>query len=93
MAVVLAMAVPGAGHMYADKLLSGVIYLLIMVSLVILELVMVVSAFRDYVSGGTAGFLFIAVGLAILVIYVWQVYDAYHSAKRYNADRGLVEFF
>lgn len=84
LAAVLAVLIPGVGHIYVGKVMEGIIILIL--SIVIGSVGSVVVILWGLATWGV-GFIFGVVILAIiyLVFWVWQIFDAYNKANQYNA--------
>jgi TM2 domain-containing membrane protein YozV len=65
LAVILALVVPGLGHIYGRKFAQGLAILIITISLLMLYILIITL-------------------VAAVIIWGWQVYDAYRIALRYN---------
>ena len=67
-AIILAVIIIGAGHLYIGKIKEGIVYFLAacIISFVLL------------------GILWPFGGLVVLILWVWNIYDAYTNAKKFN---------
>lgn len=97
-AAVLAFIIPGAGHIYLHKIGKGVLFLVASIVLGILAGVCL-SASVNYNQTSVLGYpvysttstnsgmvvLAVIFILAAIVLWLYQVYDAYKTAKAYNS--------
>jgi hypothetical protein len=95
-ALLMALMLPGVGHMYAGEVKKGVFILAFFIIIGIAITGAFVGTFMTFDTGGdmssAAGL--ILVGLIItVVIWLYQVYDAYQAALRFNAAHGLKRFY
>jgi TM2 domain-containing membrane protein YozV len=85
LAVILSVIIPGVGQMYCGRVGRGIGILLL---IGLLSLVTIIPMFFIMDSGefDFAGvFAFnIMVSIIVLIIYIWQIYDAYRCADDYN---------
>lgn len=85
LAVILSVIIPGVGQIYCGNLGRG-IGILVLLSL--LSVVSFVPLFfiMDPMDFNFAGFmaLNVIVSILALIIYIWQIYDAYRCAEKYN---------
>ncbi len=94
-AFLLALILPGAGHMYAGEVKKGI---LIMASFFIIGILAGLAWFATFWtlnSGGNplAGAPVIIIAVIVsLVIWIYQVYDAYLAAQRYNDSHGVKRY-
>jgi TM2 domain-containing membrane protein YozV len=65
LAIILALIVPGLGHMYCRKFAQGLAILIVTISLLFLYILVITL-------------------VAAVLIWGWQVYDAYRLARKYN---------
>jgi TM2 domain-containing membrane protein YozV len=85
LAVVLAFIIPGAGHLYAGKIIRGIVF---MVAFYGLTIVTVVGMWSLLVSGTIViGLFWFPVLMVIVefVIWLFQIIDAYNVTRNYNA--------
>ena len=81
----------GIGHIYVGKIKRGIVLLVLGIVLVIVAVVGFLGVlFAGALLGGVGGlFAGLGVGLLFFVIviagWIWQTYDAYKLAKRFNA--------
>jgi len=81
-AALLALVLAGIGHIYVGKIGKG---LVILVVYYFLALLAGLAFMLGFLTLGL-GFIFaIPLGLGMLVIWAWQIYDAYKLAKQFNA--------
>ena len=66
----------GIGHIYIGKVGKGVAILLVVL---ILEIIW----YMDFFFGG--GFYVLILAIPITILWIWQIFDAHHLAKEYNA--------
>jgi TM2 domain-containing membrane protein YozV len=66
-AAVLALIIPGAGHIYLGKIGEGIMYLILAIILGVL-------------------FWLIIPAIILVILWIWQIYDAYNRANQYNAS-------
>ena len=66
LAAVLALIIPGLGHIYLGKIGDGIVYLVLSVVL------------------GALFFLIVPL-IILLILWIWQIFDAYNKANQYNA--------
>ncbi|MHC1710147.1 MAG: zinc-ribbon domain-containing protein [Methanomassiliicoccales archaeon] len=85
LAVILSVLIPGVGQIYCGKIGRG-IGILVLIGL--LSVIGIVPLFfmMDPMNFNFAGFIALNVILSILtlIIYIWQIYDAYRCADNYN---------
>jgi len=92
LAVLLGILFPGAGHLYAGKIVRGIVFIVAFFSLSVLTYVgwwFLLSGFDGSVPFTfTTGIIVFTVVMAIviLVIWVYQLIDAYNVTKRFNAE-------
>ncbi len=94
-ALLLALMVPGVGHMYAGEVKKGVLILATFIIIGTLVLLAGVAAAGSFVSSQNPFPIAVVIVLVViisLVIWLYQIYDAYQAALRYNASRGLSRF-
>lgn len=77
----------GIGHIYVGKIVKGIV--LLVIGIVAMPL-FVLSSFFGFSFLGDSGIrawiiLAIIAGIAWLVIWIWQTFDAYRLANEYNA--------
>jgi TM2 domain-containing membrane protein YozV len=94
-AILLALMLPGAGHMYAGEVKKGI---LILASFFIIGILAALAWFATYwppTSSGNpiAGVALIMFAVIIsLAIWIYQVYDAYQTAQRYSDSHGVKRY-
>ena len=90
-------ALPGLGHIYVGKvgkgfgiLISGVIIIYVLVIIIAISVPSILFVAPDDPSAGDAGsgvilmmFIFI-LGIAYLVLWIWQIFNARKLAKKFN---------
>ncbi|HQN75853.1 MAG TPA: zinc-ribbon domain-containing protein [Methanomassiliicoccales archaeon] len=85
LAVILSVLIPGVGQIYCGKVGRGIG---ILVLLGLLSLVSFVPLFfiMDPVDFNFAGFfaLYVLLSMIALIVYIWQIYDAYRCAVDCN---------
>ncbi len=81
LAVVLSLLLPGAGQMYAGKIVRGIAMLVLSIFAYFLLLVPLI--FINVSSGAVLGAT-IAVLVLLVVWYIFVIYDAYRLTKEYN---------
>jgi len=84
-AAILAVLIPGLGHIYLGKITEGIVYLVL--GVIILGMGGAVAVFLGVATGGV-GYL---IGLGIIAVlylafWAWQIYDAYNKSNQYNAS-------
>ncbi len=95
----LAAIIPGAGHFYAHKMGKGLIFLVGSIVLVVMALMALLAfgasvsdsgtdgtgdpAGKSYDSGMAVAFLIL--GAMVLLVWIYQIVDAYITAKVYNS--------
>jgi TM2 domain-containing membrane protein YozV len=81
-AALLAFFLPGIGHIYVGRIASG---LVILAAYYILMILAIVSFSLGFFTLGV-GFIFaILLGIGILAVWAWQLFNAYKLAKQFNA--------
>jgi len=82
-AVILSILLPGVGQIYVGRVLRGV---LILILLPLLSMASVVPVFFFSISVGVGTFFAFSVlaTIIVLILYVWQIYDAYRLAEEHN---------
>jgi TM2 domain-containing membrane protein YozV len=78
----------GFGHIYVGKIGRGVVFLVVGIIVKIALVFFWLAGMIELTFGGTgAAFgLLILLALLNLGLWVWQIYDAYALAKKYNAE-------
>lgn len=74
-AIVLAAAFPGLGHIYAERYSRGMIILAVAAAILTAYFLIVLQA----------GWFIFAPVIAVFA-WLWQIYDAYRSVKAYNQN-------
>lgn len=75
----------GVGHIYVGKLGRGFALLIIGVLLAIGGFLLIIgAAFAGGLAGLAGGAIFWVITIILLVGWIWQTFDAYNLAKRYN---------
>ncbi len=90
-AILLAFILPGAGHMYAGEMKKGILILASLFILAILSaLVWLAAVWSTDASGNPfpSALVFIAAIIIAVVIWLYQIYDAYQAALRFNSAHG-----
>jgi len=88
-AVILAFIIPGVGHLYAGKIMRGIIILAVLNGLDILFTIVLYTSIMgaDTLPLPSSTWLLIIVGfVAYFVAWVWQMYDAYKAVEEYNRN-------
>ncbi len=93
-ALLLAILLPGAGHLYAGKIIKGVAILLTFFAVTIITYLAWFVAFNtavftsDWSSGSIPSFIVFTVimGIVLMIIWIYQLVDAYSVTKRFNAE-------
>ena len=86
-ALLLALILPGAGHMYAGEMKKGIFFLAFFI---IVGIAITVAFFVRLMSFTTSGDISSSLGLIIVtviitaIVWLYQVYDAYQAAVRFN---------
>ena len=86
-ALLLALILPGAGHMYAGEMKKGIFFLAFFI---IVGIAITVAFFVRLMSFSTGGDISSSLGLIIVtviitaIVWLYQVYDAYQAAVRFN---------
>jgi len=91
-AFLLALILPGVGHLYAGEVKKGIVILAFFIIVGIAAIVAFVGMFMTFGMGGdtsSATGLIIVVLIISVVIWLYQVYDAYQAALRFNVAHGL----
>jgi hypothetical protein len=95
-AILMALMLPGVGHMYAGEVKKGVLILAIFLIIGIGTTVAFFGTFMNFSTGGDtssiAG-LILVVLIVTVVFWLFQVYDAYQAALRFNAAHGLKRYY
>ncbi len=93
LAVILSVIIPGVGQIYCGRIGRGIGILLI---LGLLSVVSIVPLFfiMDTMEFNFAGFFAfnVAVSILALIIYIWQIYDAYRCADDHNKMAPQVRY-
>ena len=88
-ALIFAFLIPGAGHFYAADAKKGIVIFAAFVIIGILAALAWSAAFWS-IGAGTSPFwmpLWSAIALVVLaIIWLYQMYDAYQAAERYNEN-------
>jgi len=80
-AALLAFIVPGIGHIYVGRIASG---LVILAAYYILMILAMVSFSLGIFTLGAGFVLSIPLGIGILAVWAWQLFNAYKLAKQFN---------
>ena len=72
----------GVGHLYVGKLTRGFIILAVGI---ILTVMIWASFFLGFTTSGLFWIAGMIAGVALIILWVWQTYDAYRLANEYNA--------
>jgi len=94
-ALLLSFMLPGAGHMYAGEVKKGMIILAIFFILgMVLALAIFATASNAYFSSDPISIAFVVIigSVVAVVIWLYQMYDAYQAALRFNASHGLKRY-
>jgi TM2 domain-containing membrane protein YozV len=94
-ALLLSFMLPGAGHMYAGEVKKGLIILATFFILgIVLGLVIFATVSTAFLSSNPFSVaVVVIIGIVIaVVIWLYQMYDAYKTALRFNASHGLKRF-
>lgn len=85
LALILSVIIPGVGQMYCGKVGRG-IGILVLISLFSFVSFIPLFLMMDPVDFNFAGFfaLNVVMSIIVLIIYIWQIYDAYRCADDYN---------
>ncbi|MCL2146076.1 MAG: hypothetical protein FWH45_02735, partial [Methanomassiliicoccaceae archaeon] len=79
---------PGGGQMYAEKMGRGLALLLSSIVIVVFGALISVVAMAPGSRGGNSGIPVVILAIAfILAFWIWNVYDAYKQANKYNDMR------
>ena len=81
-AALLAFFVPGIGHIYVGRIASG---LVILAAYYILMILAIVSFSLGFLTLGAGFVITIPLGIGILAVWAWQLFNAYNLAKQFNA--------
>jgi len=86
-ALILSLFIPGLGQLYVNKILRGVVYLVLYFGLSAASLALTMNV--DYTDINALNNLissppFIVVSLASVGIWMFSMFDAYRLAKKYN---------
>jgi len=78
----------GVGHFYVGKIGRGVLFLVVGIVVKIAFVAAYLIGMLQLVFGASGwGFgVFILIGLLNLGLWIWQIYDAYALANKYNAE-------
>jgi TM2 domain-containing membrane protein YozV len=92
LALLLAFLFPGAGHLYAGKIVKGITFIAAFFGLTIFSYVVMWYYFIppnlvvDWPFNADMLAFLVIVSIVALIIWVYQLIDAYVVTKRYNAD-------
>ena len=86
--LILGIIIPGAGQMYAGKVLRGVF---ILIAAMVIGSMMVIALLPAYVNGGTVdlnSYLTVVsvASIAITILWIWSLFDAYKLVEKYNDE-------
>ena len=81
-AALLAFFAPGIGHIYVGRIASG---LVILAAYFILMILAIVSFSLGIFTLGAGFVLTIPLGIGVLAVWAWQLFNAYNLAKQFNA--------
>ncbi len=96
MALLLALILPGAGHMYAGEVKKGMIILAFFFIIGFVSALAFFGAFWSMGgSGGPSEFVLVIIITLIVTAIFWlyQIYDAYQAALRFNTAHGLKRYY
>lgn len=92
LALILSLLIPGLGQMYVGRVQRGILMLALVVVMTILDyvgLITVMTVADGHTSPETAVIVallaLIVVGIVVVVLWIYAMYDAYRLAKEYNA--------
>lgn len=93
LAVVLSLIIPGLGQIYCGKIGRGIGILVLLGLLSGVSLVPMIFIMNP-MSFNFAGYFAFTVVISILsiIIYIWQIYDAYRCAEDYNRASAPVRY-
>jgi|GEM_PF-678569 len=87
-AVLLALLIPGVGHIYAGKIAKGIIILIIMPAATV---IIAITSYAAVMGGDPSSFnpvpfmgAYLVIYVVLLAFYFWQIYDAYMTIEKYN---------
>lgn len=92
LALVLSLIVPGLGQIYCGKILRGLMILILLpiAYIGIMMLVVFGAMGGGMMNGNDSVFYFSGIMLVVwivgLIIWIWQIVDAYRLAERYNEE-------
>jgi TM2 domain-containing membrane protein YozV len=85
LAIILSVLIPGVGQMYCGKVGRGIAILLVLGLLSVVSFVPLffITDPEDFDFSGFVA-LNILISVVLLIIYIWQIWDAYRCAESYN---------
>ena len=95
-ALLLALMLPGAGHMYAGEVKKGIIILAFFFIIGFVSAMAFFGAFWSLGgSGGPVDFVLVVIIIlvATAIFWLYQIYDAYQAALRFNTAHGLKRYY
>jgi TM2 domain-containing membrane protein YozV len=92
LAIILAILVPGAGHLYIGRLTRGLVVLVTYFGISAISIITVFSAFPQFIYGTMeapaigSGLIIALILLSLISMIIWivQLIDAYNLTKQYN---------
>lgn len=92
LALIFALIIPGAGHMYAGEVKKGILILAVFVAIALVSGLVWFSIFWELGSGGSTllasrPILFVLVIIGV-VVWLYQIFDAFQAVDRFNAGQG-----
>ena len=93
-ALLLALLLPGAGHMYAGEMKKGVLILAFFIIVGLATFLMWLTTIWSMGTSGPAPFAIVVIIALVIILIAWlyQVYDACQAAQRYNDSHGPSRF-
>jgi TM2 domain-containing membrane protein YozV len=90
LAIVLSLLIPGVGQIYCGRILRGILILVLIPGF---SMVLSLALYGMVMYNGTgSGFMFnfpivfIIIFLIGIILWIWQIVDAYRLANRYNEE-------
>ena len=93
LSIILAILIPGAGHLYVGRLTRGLVILVAYFGISAISMMVLFSAIPGFLTGdmmmdGSLGFdvfiVLILLSIVSLVIWIIQLIDAYNLTRQYN---------
>jgi TM2 domain-containing membrane protein YozV len=71
----------GVGHIYVGRLARGIVLLIVGIILAVLTFGSFLLGFATLGLGWVGAIIF---GVILFILWIWQIFDAYHLAKEFN---------